>query len=67
MKNEKSQLNHQTLQEWRNKIEIANQHNIFCHCRDCGYEWVDSGLKTGCTQCQSDRVERISCWQFPDD
>lgn len=55
------------LYQWRKKIEIANHNNIFCHCRRCGYEWVDSSFDTDCTSCSSQDVERICCWQFPDD
>ncbi|MEE3716900.1 hypothetical protein V2H45_09100 [Tumidithrix elongata RA019] len=53
------------LNEWRTKIEIANQHNVFSHCHSCGYEWVASS-KTTC-RCGSSKVEYILCWQFPDD
>ncbi|MEM8780723.1 MAG: hypothetical protein AAGF26_18030 [Cyanobacteria bacterium P01_G01_bin.49] len=53
-------------QEWLSKIEKANHHNIFCHCRLCGWEWVDSNFEARC-KCGSLNVERISCWQFPDD
>ena len=54
------------LQEWQQKIEVANHNNIFCHCRTCGAQWVDSSLEAMCN-CGSLDVERISCWQFPDD
>ncbi|MGQ4646567.1 hypothetical protein [Lyngbya aestuarii] len=53
--------------QWRNKIEVANRNNIFCHCRSCGYEWVNSSVDAACSSCSSKDVERISCWQFPDD
>jgi hypothetical protein len=52
--------------EWRQKIEVANRNNIFCHCNICGAEWVDSSFYAVCC-CGSSEVERISCWQFPDD
>lgn len=55
------------LLEWRSKIEIANHNNIFCRCRSCHVEWVDSSFEANCNQCGSKNVERISCWQFPDD
>ena len=53
--------------KWRKKIEVANRNNIFCHCRSCDYEWVDSSVDVVCSSCGSKDVERISCWQFPDD
>ncbi|MEC4891948.1 MAG: hypothetical protein SAL07_01575 [Oscillatoria sp. PMC 1051.18] len=56
-----------TLREWQEKIHIANRKNIFCHCRDCDYEWVDSSFEVVCSHCGSKNVESISCWQFPDD
>lgn len=55
------------LREWQLKIEVANRNNIFCHCRHCGAEWVDSSFDVVCTSCGSSSVEQISCWQFPDD
>lgn len=30
------------LQNWYQNIEQANRNNIFCHCRACNYEWIDS-------------------------
>ena len=54
------------LEQWQLKIKTANRHNIFCHCRNCDYEWVDSSLGASCQKCSSNNVERISCWQFPD-
>ncbi|ELR96952.1 hypothetical protein [Gloeocapsa sp. PCC 73106] len=54
------------LKEWLDKIEIANHHNIFCHCRACGWEWIDSNLEAIC-KCGSSDLETIACWQFPDD
>ncbi|NEQ74940.1 MAG: hypothetical protein F6K23_18990 [Okeania sp. SIO2C9] len=55
------------LQAWQKKIELANTNNIFCHCHNCGYEWVDSSFEEICPSCKSSHIERISCWQFPDD
>ena len=55
------------LREWQLKIEVANRNNIFCHCLSCGFEWVDSYFDVACSSCGSSNVERISCWQFPDD
>lgn len=54
------------LPYWRKQIELANQRNIFCRCGSCGKEWVDSSVDAICS-CGSNKVERISCWQFPDD
>ena len=55
------------IQQWRRKIEVANQNNLFCHCRDCGEEWVDSQEDVTCIQCGSRNIQQIACWQFPDD
>ncbi|MDJ0714549.1 MAG: hypothetical protein QNJ54_10055 [Prochloraceae cyanobacterium] len=55
------------LKEWQLKIKTANRNNIFCHCHHCGYEWIDSSFEASCPNCDSTKVERISCWQFPDD
>ncbi|MEH1913378.1 hypothetical protein [Nostoc sp.] len=55
------------LQQWYQGIEMANRNNIFCHCRSCSYEWVDSVMDAVCSKCGSKDVEYISCWQFPDD
>jgi len=54
------------IQQWQRKIERANHNNIFCHCRDCGQEWVDSQEDVICGQCGSKNLEQIRCWQFPD-
>jgi hypothetical protein len=54
------------LRQWKSKIDVANHNNIFCHCRTCEAEWVDSCFDAVCS-CGSSDVERISCWQFPDD
>ena len=55
------------LQAWQKKIQDANVNNIFCHCHSCKHEWVDSSWETICPNCNSSNIERISCWQFPDD
>jgi rubrerythrin len=55
------------IKDWQTKIEIANRNNIFGHCHSCNYEWVDSSFDKVCPSCGSGDVERISCWQFPDD
>jgi Zn finger protein HypA/HybF involved in hydrogenase expression len=55
------------LQEWQAKIETANRNNIFCHCRTCDAQWIDSSFEVACHSCGSKDVEHISCWQFPDD
>ncbi|BAZ07401.1 hydrogenase maturation nickel metallochaperone HypA [Calothrix sp. NIES-3974] len=55
------------LKQWHQGIENANRNNIFCHCRTCGYEWMDSKFDVPCPQCISKDVESISSWQFPDD
>jgi Zn finger protein HypA/HybF involved in hydrogenase expression len=60
------QLTQKERQEWLSKIETANRNNIFCHCRQCQREWIDSTFEAVC-QCGSHNVETISCWQFPDD
>jgi len=54
------------IKQWQRKIEFASHNNIFCHCRDCGEEWVDSQEEVSCGQCESKNVEQIRCWQFPD-
>lgn len=53
------------LDEWRKKIEMANRHNIWCHCRQCDREWIASA-RVDCV-CGSKDVEAVVCWQFPDD
>ncbi|WP_013323626.1 hypothetical protein [Gloeothece verrucosa] len=60
-------LNAAELKEWQTKIETANRYNIFCHCRGCHAQWVDSSFDVICSSCGSKDVEQISCWQFPDD
>lgn len=54
------------LQRWQRAIRIADRRNVFCHCRHCQAEWVDSSRQAPCLQCGSLSVERIPCWQFPD-
>lgn len=54
-------------QEWQLIIEAANRNNVFCHCRSCRYEWVDSFEDVPCGSCGSKNVRYILCWQFPDD
>jgi hypothetical protein len=55
------------LHQWHEGILDANRNNIFCHCRACGYEWMDSSAEATCVKCSSKDVESISAWQFPDD
>ena len=62
----KSNKNNSIIAQWQEKIKIANRNNIFCHCRNCNNEWVDSSFEATCNHCGSNNVERISCWQFPD-
>ena len=54
------------IEHWKTKIAIANRHNVFHHCHQCQYEWVSSDRSEPCPQCQSEKIERILCWQFPD-
>lgn len=60
-----SQLTPAERQEWQQIIAAANWLNLLHHCRQCGWEWVAS-TEEPC-RCGSQRVERIACWQFPDD
>ncbi len=55
------------LEQWQFNLRQANDNNIFCHCRQCDYEWVDSSDDVPCPSCGSSDVESIPCWQFPDD
>lgn len=66
MSKQKSQLSTEELKDWRLKIATANRNNIFCHCRDCDAEWMDSYEGAPCPNCRSQNVESICCWQFPD-
>jgi Zn finger protein HypA/HybF involved in hydrogenase expression len=59
--------NSDLVQQWHQGIKDANRNNIFCHCRACGYEWIDSTFDVTCIKCTSKDVESISSWQFPDD
>ena len=63
-----SEIPHQStpeeLSDWQQRLEEADRHNIFCHCRDCDAEWVAS--KPEACQCGSKNVEHLACWQFPD-
>jgi len=54
------------LQTWQEQLEMADRHNIFCHCRSCDAQWVDSSQETPCPECGSKNIEHICCWQFPD-
>jgi rubrerythrin len=51
--------------EWQRRLAEANRNNVFCHCRQCGYEWVASA-PVPCSDCGAKDVEFILCWQFPD-
>jgi predicted Zn-ribbon and HTH transcriptional regulator len=53
------------LAEWQTILAVANYNNILHHCHQCGYEWVASSEEP--CRCGSQKVERIACWQFPDD
>lgn len=59
-------LDDDELHNWQLNIAEANRNNIFCHCRQCGYEWVDSVEEVSCDRCGSKNIEQIACWQFPD-
>ena len=51
-----SQQDISEIRDWQQKIAIANRNNIFCHCRTCGYEWVDSTFDAICPTCASKKV-----------
>ncbi|MEM0981846.1 MAG: hypothetical protein AAGH78_16440, partial [Cyanobacteria bacterium P01_H01_bin.58] len=53
------------LNQWRFGLQQADDNNVFCHCQMCDREWIASSHDATCT-CGSTKVERISCWQFPD-
>lgn len=55
------------IREWQEKVAEANRNNIFYHCRYCGNEWVNYYFDIAYCSCGSSDVEKISCWQFPDD
>ncbi|MFB2769163.1 hypothetical protein ACE1AT_07685 [Pelatocladus sp. BLCC-F211] len=59
--------NFEQQHQWYQDIDNANRNNIFCHCRACGYEWMDSKKEATCVKCGNKDVESISAWQFPDD
>ncbi len=59
--------NYDELNQWYQGIVDANRNNIFCHCRTCGYEWMDSTFNAICIKCNSKNIEAIAAWQFPDD
>ena len=67
MSDQPTYLDAKVLAQWRAKIATANQYNIFCHCRLCQAQWVESSEEGACQQCGAKDIERISCWQFPDD
>ncbi|MEN9217408.1 MAG: hypothetical protein Q6J33_00210 [Gloeomargarita sp. DG_2_bins_126] len=52
---------------WQQTLEQLNRHNLYCACRQCGYEWVDSQMAVPCPRCGSSQVQILPCWQFPDD
>lgn len=62
-----SHFTSEELNQWQQTLAEANRNNIWCHCKVCEAEWVDSDEAADCVACGSDRVERIACWQFPDD
>ncbi|MGG6294189.1 hypothetical protein ACQ4M4_07195 [Leptolyngbya sp. AN02str] len=53
------------LADWQQALDLANYTNILHHCHVCDREWVASTEEICC--CGSRSVERIACWQFPDD
>lgn len=55
------------IEQWQRQVKLADRYNIFCHCRECDEEWVASQADVSCFNCGSDNVEKIRCWQFPDD
>ena len=55
------------IQQWQQKVETADQHNILIHCKDCDQEWVSSQEEGVCHYCGRQNLESIRCWQFPDD
>lgn len=44
----KSNKNNSIIFQWQEKIKVANRNNIFCHCRNCDNEWIDSSFDTSC-------------------
>jgi hypothetical protein len=63
--NPESFLTPEELKAGRDRIAAANINNVLHHCRKCDYEWVTSQAEA--CRCGSKSVERIMCWQFPDD
>ncbi len=61
------QLNYQEHTLWQKALTQLNRYNLYCACRQCGYEWVDSQTDIACPHCQSKSIQMIPCWQFPDD
>ncbi|MEM8603673.1 MAG: hypothetical protein AAGF24_07540 [Cyanobacteria bacterium P01_H01_bin.121] len=62
--NQRRYLTPAELQQWQAALAEADRHNIFCHCKQCGYEWVSSQPER--CRCGSQAVEYLTCWQFPD-
>jgi hypothetical protein len=60
-----SPLSAQEVQQWQTIIAAANLYNLLHHCRVCHREWIAS-QEEFCL-CGNTQVERIACWQFPDD
>ncbi|HEY9648740.1 MAG TPA: hypothetical protein V6C88_20330 [Chroococcidiopsis sp.] len=60
-----SQFTAEELADWQRSLEAANWRNILHHCRTCDRQWVASG--DAVCICGSASIERIACWQFPDD
>ena len=60
-----SVLTPEELKAGRDRIAAANINNVLHHCRKCDYEWVATHAEA--CRCGSKSVERIMCWQFPDD
>ena len=59
------QLSSEEQAEWHRRLAEASRNNVFCHCRQCGEEWVASEQEA-CHHCGGLEVEAIACWQFPD-
>ena len=69
-----SQLSSEELQQWQLSLEEANRHNIWCHCRECDFEWgplpksLANVVASGWSILPVGNSQMISaCWQFPDD
>ena len=50
--------NQQPTEPTSEPIETANRHNILCHCRRCGLEWIDSTFEAICQCGSSDTVDK---------